>query len=293
MRYDQSNASYSQWRFEMKNNATRPVAVVTGAAGAIGGEICRRLDKQGYIVVAVDLDQTRLEALDRTLSRPAVLMASDITQIETLEQIKTTIQTHFGHCNVLFNNAGIVVTQPFEEVSASTLRREQEVNLLAPLLLTNTLFPLLSASKGQVVTLCSLGGLLPLAECPGYSASKFGLRGLMLSLAQRTPETGVTISLINPTSVDTPMLRLEARNNGSPLNFLDEPLTAAQVAEQAVAQLKKRAVETDFPASAGWAIRLAMLMPNRFLSLLPMLKKRGEAGRQRYLQSLNDDYAGN
>ncbi len=66
--------------------------------------------------------------------------------------------------------------------------RELGVNLLAPVHLTRALYPALQDSQGHVIAIVSIGGMLPLAESPGYSASKFGLRGFCSRSRARTPE---------------------------------------------------------------------------------------------------------
>lgn len=266
------------------NQTSRKIAVVTGAAGAIGTEICQRLDALDFEMVLVDLRAEGLDALAQKLSRPVQKVAGDLSQSETLQRILDTVQTHFGRCDVLINNAGMVVTMPFEQASPELLRREVDVNLLAPMLLTRALFPLLQASAGQVITVVSLGSMLPLMESPGYSASKFGLRGFMLGLALRKPITGVRISTVSPGSVDTPMLRYEAQTGGSPLNFLGPPLKPSCIAEVVIRQLTHPKVENDVTASDGWLIRFGMLIPNLFLKVLPLLIKQGNKGRLRYLE---------
>jgi short-subunit dehydrogenase len=233
----------------------------------------------------VDLRADGLQELAGKLVRPPLTVAGDLTDPATLERVRATLETQCGRCDVLINNAGMVVTEPFETAAPALLRREIEVNLLAPMLLTRTLFPLLQKSgDGRVISVVSLGSILPLAESPGYSASKFGLRGFMLGLVLREPKTRVSISTVNPGSVDTPMLRHEAQTGGSPLNFIDPPLKPGQVAEVVLARLHQPRAETDVTAADGWLARLGMLFPNLFHKILPWFAKRGEKGRLRYLK---------
>ncbi len=266
---------------------TAPVAVVTGAAGAIGTEICQRLQARGYAIVAADLSETGLEALRAKLAQPLTCVAGDLSDPQTAERIRNTLEQQYGRCDLLINNAGMVITDAFETMTTAQVRREVDVNLLAPMLLTHALFPLLQARRGQVISVVSLGSMLPLAESPGYAASKFGLRGFMLSLALRTPRNGVRISTVNPAGVNTPMLHYEARTGGSPLNFLGTPLEPEQVAERVIRQLHKPKIENDISASDGWLIRIAMLFPNFYAKVLPLLVSMGEKGRQRFLKKLD------
>ncbi|MEO3783929.1 SDR family oxidoreductase [Actinocorallia sp. B10E7] len=244
------------------------VAVVTGAAGSIGAAVCLRLVERGFRVFAVDVDEEGLARLPEAVTA----VRCDLTDLASYDLVASVVKEGAGRCDVLVNNAGIVVTTPFEEATAQELLREQQLNLQAPMLLTRALFPLLQEARGQVVSVVSLGALLPLAQSPGYSASKFGLRGFLLGLAMREKETGVGVSIVNPSAVDTPMLRHEAATGGSPLNFLGRPMEAGAVAEVVVGRLRRPRLETNLPASDGWLVKTAMLFPALVRRARPVLE---------------------
>lgn len=268
------------------SNGRPAVAVVTGAAGAIGTEICRGLQARGYAVIATDLHATALEALSSRLPQAPTCVAGDLSDPKTVEAVREAVCATHDRCDLLVNNAGMVITVPFEQLTPAQVRREVEVNALAPMMLTHALFPMLQAQRGQVISVVSLGSMLPLAESPGYAASKFGLRGFLLSLALRTPQNGVRISTVNPAGVDTPMLHHEARTGGSALNFLGTPLQPQQVADRVMRLLTAPKIESDLSASDGWLIRFAMLFPNLYAKVLPLLASMGERGRKKYLKRI-------
>ena len=253
-------------------------AVVTGAAGAIGSAICARLVARGYTVVAVDIDAAGLAALPGAV----VAVPADLSDPAAAPLIAAAVAEQLGRCDLLVNNAGIVVTTPFEHASPDQLTRELRVNLETPILLTRALFPMLQERRGHVVSVVSLGGLLPLAQSPGYSASKFGLRGFLLGLAQRTDETGVRVSIVNPGAVDTPMLRHEAATGGSPLNFLGSPMHPDAVAAAVEMQLQRPRLETNLPRHDGWLIKTAMLNPGLLTPLRPVLERIARPALEKY-----------
>lgn len=261
------------------------VAVVTGAAGAIGREVARRLDALGATLVLVDLRDEPLRAFAATLQRPALSVAADLSAADAPAHIAAAVHAAHGRCDLLVNNAGIVVPEPFESTPAERFEREVRVNLFGPMFLTHALYPLLQQTRGQVISVVSLGGQLPLKECPGYCASKFGLRGLMLSLALREKTTGVAISIVNPSGVDTPMIEHEALHGGSPLNFLSPPLAPGLIGDAVIRQIEQRRIETDVPSGDGWLIRFVMAFPGLYARVLPWLEASGEKGRRRYLRA--------
>lgn len=261
----------------MSSATSRRTAVVTGAAGAVGSAVCSRLVERGYDVVAVDVDATRLADLPGV--RP---LTADLTDPATFD----AIAAQAPRCDLLVNNAGVVVTTPFEEATREELLREQRVNLEAPILLTHALFAALQAARGQVVSVVSLGSMLPLAQSPGYSASKFGLRGFLFALSLREEETGVRVSIVNPGAVDTPMLRHEATTGGSPLNFLGTPLSPDAVADVVVRQLDRPRLETNLPRHDGWLVKAGTLHPRVFHRLRPVLERLAQPNLRRYRERI-------
>ncbi|WP_330232176.1 SDR family oxidoreductase [Nocardia sp. NBC_00508] len=254
-------------------------AVVTGAAGAIGAAICRRLARNGYDILAVDIDEVGLKALCEDASARIMPYPCDITDPPRTREIATAVGCR---CELLVHAAGVVVTTPFEQVATDEIDREVGVDMVGPMLLTHTLFPALRAAGGHIVAVVSLASMLPLAECPGYSASKFGLRGFLLSLAAGTRRTGVQVSIVNPGAVDTPMLRYEAATGGSPLAFLGTPLAADDIAERVVALVNRPRVETNVPGADGWLVKIGMLAPGVTLRLLPHIGRLARRNLARY-----------
>jgi NAD(P)-dependent dehydrogenase (short-subunit alcohol dehydrogenase family) len=254
------------------------IAVVTGAAGAIGAAVCARLNQRGHHVVAVDVDAA---GLDR-LPEPATRLCLDLTDPGFHEGVVAAVDALGGGCDVLVNNAGIVVTRPFEQVTPAESDREQVINLHAPMQLSRALYPALQRVSGRIVSVVSLGAMMPLAESAGYSASKAGLRAFMLALAMLERQSGVGISMVHPGAVDTPMLRQEATDGGSALNFLNRPLHPDIVARAVVANLDRPRLETAIPWYDGWLLKAAGLAPWALPGIRPLLERLAQPGLRRY-----------
>lgn len=261
-------------------SAATPVAVVTGAGGAIGAAVTARLQARGFHVVAVDVGAAALAALPG----PATRLELDLADPTTAARVRAVLERdHAGRCDLLVNNAGVIVTAPFAEVTPEAARREQAVNLQAPMDLCRALYPLLERTRGRIVSVVSLGAMMPLAESAGYSASKAGLRAFMLGLAMMTRESGVGVAMVHPGAVDTPMLRREAAEGGSALNFLSEPLAPEVVADAVVANLDRLRLETCLPRHDGWALRAVGLAPGVLPRLRPVLERLARPGLRRYV----------
>lgn len=252
-------------------------AVVTGAAGAIGIAIAARLAARGFHVIAVDRDADGLAALPASVAA----LELDLTDPGFQDAVRSAVERRGGSLDLLVHNAGIVVTGAIEDRTPEASRREQMINLQAPILLTEALYPALRRSGGLVVGVGSAGAVYPMAESPGYSASKAGLRSYLLALAVTARHTGVRVAMVHPGSVDTPMLRREAADGGSLLNFLSEPLTPDFVAQVVEANVDRVRLETFLPRSDRFLTLLAAV-PQIIAPLQPFLERLGRRGLQRF-----------
>lgn len=246
------------------------VALLTGAAGGIGSEIAKNLDAQGIHLVLVDLNLERLESLSQKLVNTPMCIAADITDSAKVDDIRNQVIQTYGKIDILINNAGVINTKPTELSSYEELDLEINVNYKAALYMTKAFLPyMISRESGHIISVSSLGGLMPLKETPGYSGSKFALRGYMLSLALAVKKHGIHITTLYPTAIDTPMLLKEAITGGSPLNFFSAPLKPVDVAKAVEKAIKKKKLEIALPGVAGTFCKFMSFFPKQ----IPLMTK--------------------
>ncbi len=262
----------------------KKTAVVTGGAGGIGKAIAQHLIRKDYTVFLADIHAKNLEDAVRESGPDALALKTDITDwIQVEGMVKQVIET-CGRIDVLVNNAGMVITQPFDQCPVETLILENRLNYVAALYCTKAVLPhMQAASGGTVVSVASLGGIIPMADSPGYTASKAALRGLMLSLHMTLAPFGIHVGCVNPGAVDTPMLLFEAKNNGSALNFLQKPLSPGDVARAVWHVIHKKKIEVCLPGHEGVSSKLGSFFPGLLPKLMPWLLKAGERNRKTYL----------
>lgn len=109
------------------------VAIITGAAGSIGGEIAEKLDRQDFHLMLVDINQGGLEGLRAKLEGTHESYCSDIRELKNVRNIIAKILETQGRIDVLINNAGVVVTEPFCRCPYEDMERELDVNYRAAL----------------------------------------------------------------------------------------------------------------------------------------------------------------
>lgn len=266
-------------------NANNKVALLTGAAGGIGREIALLLDKEGYTQVLVDINKKGLEKTASGISISPYLVDLDITKIENVKKIKKLVLSRFGKLNVLINNAGVMVTTPFDIAEYEEIELEFNVNYKSAIYLMREFIPVMKDQRhGNIVSVCSLGGLMPLKESSGYCGTKFGLRGFMLSQSIALKKSGVYLSCIYPTAIDTPMLQHEAIHGGSLLNFLSEPLQPIKVAKAVMKAIKKNKTEIAVPGIEGYLCKFMGSFPTLIPKILPLIEPFANRNRLKYVK---------
>jgi short-subunit dehydrogenase len=259
-------------------------AIITGGAGAIALALAKLLVARGCAPVLVDFDEARLEAAAAGLSGAARILRADLTDRSDLDRVAELVETT-PELALLVNAAGVIRPGTVADLPYAELERHVAVNLLAPMRLAQAAARAMAPRRsGCILSIVSVAALVALPGSAAYSASKFGLRGFLIALAQELAGAGIRVRGVFPGAVDTPMLRYEATHGGSPLNFLNKDvLTAEQVAEACLRAIDGTRLETFLPFGDGVSGRLVSAFPGLMPMLLPYLQKQGEKGLRRFL----------
>jgi len=175
-------------------------ALITGGASGIGEATARVFAAAGAAVVIVDVNRERAEALAGELPGSRVLVC-DITEEEEVKRAFAQIQA----LDVLVNNAGIGMVGSIEETEPAEFRRLFRVNVEGMYLVTRQALPLLRASRGSIVTLGSVAGLVGIKKRFAYCATKGAVVAMTRQLAVEYA-TEIRANCICPGTVDTPFV---------------------------------------------------------------------------------------
>lgn len=185
------------------------VALVTGAAGGIGREICRALSDARASVIATDLGPEP-EGL-----ACALYLRHDVTSPADWQAAAARIEQRWGRLDALVNNAGISIVGRFEETSLAEFHRVNAVNVDGIILGIQAMLPLLRAGgevrKGgaSVVNFSSVGGLRGAAFNAAYCTSKAAVKMLSKCLGAEFAalQYNIRVNSVHPGGIDTGMLR--------------------------------------------------------------------------------------
>lgn len=189
------------------NSATPRSVVITGASTGIGAACALELDRREFRVFAgvrKAADGLRLQEQAGRWLAPLMIDVTDGSSVA--EAVKTVAAAlDGGPLTGLVNNAGIVVGGPLETLPPSEFRRQLEVNVVGQLMVTQAFLPLLRASRGRIVNIGSISGCVGVPYTGAYAASKHALKSMTDTLRIELRRWGISVSIIEPVSVQTPI----------------------------------------------------------------------------------------
>ncbi len=160
---------------------TGKVVIITGASEGIGRALAVALARVGCQLVLSARNEIRLASLALEIASygPApFVFAADVASQEQCEALITASIAHYGHLDILINNAGMTMWSRFDELTQlSVLEDIMRVNYLGPAYLTHAALPYLKSRQGQIVVVASLAGLTGVPTRSGYAASKHAVIG--------------------------------------------------------------------------------------------------------------------
>ncbi len=183
------------------------VVVITGIAQGMGREVARLLARSQASVAGFDVDAEGVASLQaelNTLGGRHLLRTLDITDRRGIIGFRDAVLQMFGHVDVVLSNVGIGFFGPFEEVDLTKALACFEINVIGTAAIFQAFLPSMRAQRsGRLIAVSSLVGRIPFPFESIYSASKFAVEGLVLSLRYEVEPFGIKVALIEPAQVST------------------------------------------------------------------------------------------
>lgn len=179
--------------------------LITGATGGIGMATARLLVAGGAQVFLTGRNAEKLQAIQQELKLPAErVFAADLGQATEVEALRQRYHTAFPTIDILVNAAGIGIIKPMESLSPEEFMATLQSNLIAPFLLMKAFLPAMKeVKKGLIINIPGVLGKVPMAGAAAYSASKYGLTGMMQSIREELKRTDIRITNLFLGGVDS------------------------------------------------------------------------------------------
>lgn len=194
------------------------VAIVTGAASGIGKASAIRLAEEGASVVCADLNESGAQETAAEISGQGGVASANAIDISSSKECSSLVDAtvaQYGAIDILVNNAGVNLPGVFHEVTDETIARTLNVNVAGAMYLTRAAIPhMLKNSRGSIINMSSVNGLVSEPFLSVYSASKGAIVMLTRGIALDYAKTGIRCNAICPGWVDTPINHAHAKMLG-------------------------------------------------------------------------------
>ena len=183
---------------------TGKVAVVTGAGQGLGATTAELFAELGATVAVLDVDGPAARKTADAVG--GLALEADVTSVDAVRAAADAVEEAYGRCDVLVNNAGVVMFERLEDVDPAAWDRLVAVNLRGPFLCTQAFGALMRAQgSGSIVNIASVAGSTPQAFSGPYSATKAGVEILARQVAVEWGRHGVRANSVSPGIMRTPM----------------------------------------------------------------------------------------
>jgi short-subunit dehydrogenase len=180
--------------------------LILGATGGIGSSTVKLLAGSGANLFIAARNSEKLTALAGELRLPAdKTMALDISKPDEVNLLKDRFFTQYPTIDIIVNAAGVGIIKQSEELTETEFLRTLNYNLYGPFLLVKAFLPNMKAQKkGLIINIPGILGKVPMIGAAAYSASKYGLVGMMQSIREEVKRTEIRITNLFLGGVDTP-----------------------------------------------------------------------------------------
>lgn len=226
--------------------------LITGATSGIGHELAKIYKQDNHEVIALGRNQEALKNLEKMGIETRQV---DLSNLEATRETFKAIEVKHGHIDLAILNAGNCEYIDCKDFDAQLIKRVFDANVITLANSIEGVLPLLRKSKQpHLAGVASMAAYLPLSRAEAYGASKVAANYLLEALAIDLIDENITVSIINPGFVKTPL----TDKNDFPMPFVLEVHDAAKIIVKGIAAKK---IEIHFP--------LRLTIPMKLLSLFP------------------------
>lgn len=180
--------------------------LVLGATGGIGSKTVKLLAGSGAKLFIAGRNMEKLQQVANDNGVPAErTFALDISKVDAVNELKEKYFSQLSSIDILINAAGIGIIKNMDTLTEAEFLKTLHYNLYAPFLLVKAFLPSMKeVKKGLIINIPGVLGKIPMAGAAAYSASKYGLVGMMQSIREEVKRTDIRITNLFLGGVDSP-----------------------------------------------------------------------------------------
>lgn len=179
--------------------------LITGATGGIGAQAAKMLAASGAIIFISGRNGVKLQAIADSLQIPSErILVGDLSDGIAVQSMASHIHAMVPAIDILVNAAGIGIIKPMDTLTAEEFQQTLNANLVGPFNLLKSFLPAMKEQKkGLIINIPGVLGKVPMAGAAAYSASKYGLVGMMQSVREELKRTEIRITNLFLGGVDS------------------------------------------------------------------------------------------
>ena len=210
------------------------VAIVTGGGQGIGRGIALALAAAGADVAVFDINEKAAgETVNElhAIGKRGLAIKVDVTDLAHVEVATAEVRAELGRLDILVNNVGWTPNEPFVDSAPETWRKIVNVNYVGTLNCTRAALTAMIATRhGRIISIASDAGRIGTPREAVYAGAKAAIIGFSKALAAEVARHNITVNVVSPATVDTPLLRgmlrpdqIERREKANPMGRLGTP----------------------------------------------------------------------
>ena len=256
----------------MSNFFKDKIVWITGASSGIGEALAYEFSKQGARLIISSRDEVELNQVKANCSNSPeniFVLPFNLADQPDIESKAILALNKWGGIDYLIHNAGIAARDFVENTDMSVFRLVMETNYFGPIALTKAILPsMLQAKKGHIVVVSSLSGKFGVPKLSAYAGSKHALHGFFESLRTEISKSGLTISIVIPGFINTPILKKAINGKGiitgKNLAVNEKGMSSEECAIKMVKAIRKGKQETLIGGTEKLSVYFHRFLPGTF-----------------------------
>lgn len=181
------------------------VVLLAGATGGVGSQVAKQLSASGAIVFITGRNTTKLAEVAQQAGIPdSRCFQMDVSNEASVNATVAQVLAQTSIINILINAAGIGIIKSMDTLTSNEFERTLQVNLMGSFYLVKAVLPnMKEQKKGLIINIPGVLGKVPMAGAAAYSASKYGLVGMMQSIREELKRTEIRITNIFLGGIDS------------------------------------------------------------------------------------------
>ena len=272
---------------------TNKVAAITGAGSGMGRALAEALASRDCHLAISDINSAALKETQARIESSASVSVSchelDVADRQQVEQFAADVVDRHGQVNMIFNNAGVSVTDTVEHIAYEDFEWLMNINFWGLVYGSKSFLPYFKdVDEAHIINTSSIFGVIAVPSQSAYNASKFAVRGFTYAMRQELLESNIGVSCVQPGGVKTNIIRSSryvATDNEAPTKeeFISQfeemaGLTSAQAAEQIL---------------RGVLANKAQILVGRDAKTIALVERIAPTGYQKLLAWILPDFADN